>query len=425
MLFNFINFNSIPFHSPSNFDRDFDIIKEFIDDIDQNDEFSIVCLNGVYGYRSGIFGFLMNHLSKCIKNQPTCIKNFVNGKCFKDDPFYCNDIDIIASYCCYINRFIPILNFGYWDNQKTFINHNYFQSQLKYINNDSQQKLFSFSNPMLDSGCAFISNKSPLYKGFVPLEKSDSYLDKLINKGIQWNYYEIQKVGYIFITFNLSSDRSYTRKWFEIEEIICLANEIQLKYVNFDIITDFHCIIIGDFKIDLSYISHILSAFHINHLHDTTFLLTSDRDIPIQQNIVSNQTLVNIKIDKKKEEISMVKSEIICNPLHEESKEIEFENKEEIEFESKEQIEFESKEEIEFESKEEIVIEIPQEELNDISLQKKDNLSLQDEEIQIIMNITEKEKEFEEIDIVEIKDETFIHSYFQTEQDEDDEWTRI
>ena len=87
MLFSFINFNSIPFHSQSNFNEEFDVIKDFIDDTNQNEQFSIVCLNEVYGYRSGIFGFCLNYLSNCIKSQPTLIKNYMNSQCYKNNPF--------------------------------------------------------------------------------------------------------------------------------------------------------------------------------------------------------------------------------------------------------------------------------------------------------------------------------------------------
>jgi hypothetical protein len=383
MLFSFINFNSIPFHSQSNFNEEFDVIKDFIDDTNQNEQFSIVCLNEVYGYRSGIFGFCLNYLSNCIKSQPTLIKNYMNSQCYKNNPFFCDDFDIIASYCSYLNRFIPILNFGYWDNQKTFLNYNYDHSQLKYINNDSQQKLCSFSHPMLDSGCAFISNKIPLFKGFLPLEKSDSYFDNLIHKGIQWNYYEIENVGYIFITFNLSSDLGYNRKWFEIEQIICLANEIQLKYVDFDFIENLHCFIIGDFKIDLLHISNILSAFKVTPLYDTTFLLSYDKDLRVQQNIVSNQTIVSVKINNES-----------VNDSNEDNDNDEF--------------------------KDESVV---------------NPLQKQPHEIAIVMNVIENVKEFniEEISEDEIVEESsvipiIIESYFENELNEEEEeadWTCV
>ena len=211
----------------------------------------------------------------------------------------------------------------------------------------------------------------------------DSF-DNLIHKGIQWNYYEIENVGYIFITFNLSSDLCYNRKWFEIEQIICLANEIQLKYADFDFIENLHCLIIGDFKIDLLHISNILSAFKVTPLYDTTFLLSYDKDLKIQQNIVSNQTIVSVKINDK---------------LNDDNESL---NDDTYESECKEIV---------------------------------NPLQKQPHEIAIVMNVIENVKEFdiEEISEDEIVEESnvipiIIESYFENElngDEEEEDWTCV
>jgi hypothetical protein len=428
MFFNFINFHSIPFHSQCDFDYDYDVVKRFIDEkMDKDDEFYIVCLNEVYSYRSGIFGSLFNYLAKCFTNQPTCLKNYLNSHSYKNNPFFCNDFDIIASYCSYLNKFIPILNLGSVNSQHSFFFHNFEQSKLKYLYNDSHPPPFCSS--MLDSGCGFLSNKIPLYKGFVSLEKSNTYFDKLVNKGIQWNYFEENDNGFLFITFNLSQNLSNEWKLYEIEQIICLANEIQLKYVDFDFIHNFQCIIIGDFRIELWNVAPVLTAFTVNHLYETTYALSYNKNLNINRSSIANQIIISINDHESKKRKRTDSYENECKKINDEDESYEFEgisdNYDECKNMNHENTEIENAETSDNENAYESY---------DISDNYERYESDGEAKTEVFFNpLVLLEDDIEEIKdvIVEIKEETIFDAYFsndiedEEEGDIENEWTRI
>lgn len=414
MFFNFINFHSIPFHSQNSIIDDYDVVKRFINDnFSKSDEFHIVCLNEVYSYRSGIFGSLFNCLARCFKNQPVCLKNYLNSHCYKNNPFFCNDFDIIASFCSYFNRYIPLLNYGVCDYQNLFFQYDKEESTLHYLYNDSKSTYTS----MLDSGCAFLSNKTALYQGFVPFEKHNNYFDKLMNKGIQWSYFENNDNGYLFLTFNLSHNLCQEWKFCEIEQVICLANEIQLKYIDFDFIDNFQCIIIGDFRIELWDVAPILTAYTVHHLYETTYLLSYDKNLHTSRSCVANQTIITI--DDHCESKKRKRTESVCL---QEDKEIDEEKKEEengYNYEYKEE-----RKEYEFEG-----INYYESDMNYQTDYESDyeNDYESDYEVQsveeVCLNPLQNIVEVPDV-IVEIKDDLIIDSYFP-EEDVDDEWTRI
>ena len=79
---------------------------------------NIITINGLYGYRTGIVGWISNfcslYLSK--KNNPTRFQRFLNYMFNKDDKkILGNDFEIISYYLSLFNRCIPIINYGNWD----------------------------------------------------------------------------------------------------------------------------------------------------------------------------------------------------------------------------------------------------------------------------------------------------------------------
>lgn len=223
--------------------------------INEND-LIISCVQGVYGYRTGMFGYGTTYVTEYIKrnnliHKTYFLKNLLNNNFdfFNKNNLVIDDLSLISTSISLLNRYIPFLNYGIWDNRRYLINNNQI---LKYRNiNNSLPGMFNFSSLLLDNGCCIYSNRNPDISGYEKLEihgNKVSISDYLSNKGIVWSFYKTKDndKGILVITFNLSDDNTYTTKLLEVEQIINL--QIKLEQQLFSQVKEYETYIIGDFK---------------------------------------------------------------------------------------------------------------------------------------------------------------------------------
>jgi hypothetical protein len=223
-----------------------------------DDDLTVVCLQEAYGYRTGILGWSFTFISSYVTSYiPNCVQNFMNKYIFTKNKIYCTPLDIVITSVVLLNRIIPIINYGIWDNKLRIFNHNKNKSVLKYINkNNSVTNIFDYRSlfclePLFDSGCCIMSNKKPFYTGF---EKLDLYCkenlqDRLCNKGIVWSYYKSDNKGILIMTYNLSENIGELSKLLELDQILTLQENLESILLEKEEETNIESYIIGDFKV--------------------------------------------------------------------------------------------------------------------------------------------------------------------------------
>lgn len=229
------NLRSIPFFSENSLIKSKEyknlIDKNIPDDI-QDNELVIVCLQEVYGYRTGIFGWISNYFSNKFSSNTHFLQRFINYSFHTN--IYGDDLLLFSSGISLLNRLIPLINLVHWDFKKAIFNYNYNKSILKYIN-----KNYSFSNclslnPLFDCGCCILSNKIPRSSGF---EKFEFYIDhekhlfdKISNKGIIWSYFFENDKGILILTCNSSETDEYYNKFMEFDQILILQKKLESQF---------------------------------------------------------------------------------------------------------------------------------------------------------------------------------------------------
>lgn len=250
-----LNIKSVPWFSKNSTVKNSTWKKMIDDNIDSgnlsDDDLVVVCLQEAYGYRTGILGWTCTFLSSCI---PNCIQNFINRYTITSNNVYCTPLDILITSVVLLNRVLPLINYGIWDNKNRIFKHNKKNSVLKYINkNDSNTNIFDYRslfclNPIFDSGCCIMSNKKPLYSGFEKLDLYSSEIleDRLCNKGIVWCYYD---EGILVMTYNLSENTNDLTKLIELDQILTLQEDLERILKDKYNIQNLKSYIVGDFRV--------------------------------------------------------------------------------------------------------------------------------------------------------------------------------
>ena len=188
----------------------------------EEDTLIISCFQGVYGYRSGILGYLAtnitNYLSK--RYEPTFFSKLFGNSAT-------NDFEFFTYYLILITRCIPILNFKKVDYKRNInlFPYSYYESSLPSLFNLS-------TKPMYDSGCGIYSNKEAFEHGFRRWEKS---VESFYNKGIIWTFFkdDINKHGVIIINFELNITQQEYVVLSQMNQIIKLKDELYEKFKEF------------------------------------------------------------------------------------------------------------------------------------------------------------------------------------------------
>jgi hypothetical protein len=205
-------------------------------------ELNIICIQGVYGYRTGFIGKLFNmfgyQLSKC--SNPIYLQSIL--KIFYD--VNANDYEIIAFLLSMISRIIPINNMCVFDT-KEYLN------TLQHINrNDSHTSIFNLKSlfllqPLFDSGCAIYSNRECTQSGF---EKWND-VEIVYNKGMTWCYFEsdTNDTGITIINLDFNKDNTDEEDVIHLIQLVELKTSLEQKYGN--TLHRYETYILGDFNI--------------------------------------------------------------------------------------------------------------------------------------------------------------------------------
>ena len=222
-----------------------------------DNELHIACIYNIPSYRCGIFGYLLN-LILCVFPPTFIISHYI------DRLRWATDSQLICRSISYINRCIPLLNFGTWNQKRHFVNYNRDNSifQYGYENDNSMSSMFFdiFSPYFYDSGCAILSNTPPTQKEFLPFDPT------IKNRGVLWCYYGTFKV----LIMTISTEKT---TYEEIEFLMSLQNILGNR---------FHCkttYIMGDFKHEIISDERIMTAMqpfkiqNVENMPTTTYLI--------------------------------------------------------------------------------------------------------------------------------------------------------
>lgn len=264
-------------------------------------ELHIACLYNLPSYRTGIIGYVVTLLCNYLP------KTYVLSASFERFRWW-SDADIFSRSICYLNRLIPILNYGTWNAKQHFLNYNSKNSIFKYggENNKSLSGMFTFCEPFFDSGCAILSNTPAFASDFVPF-------DSVINRGMLWSYYN----DYQILVITISTNGNAQNVWDEMLKIRELQKQLSTRFVCKN------SYIIGDFK-SLIYeqkFYELFDGFKINciaELSATTYLIHDYVYTPqIEHNVVkinpiaTSPPYLNEMNDQQQEEI------IVMSPIKE------------------------------------------------------------------------------------------------------------
>lgn len=220
-----------------------------------DNELHIACIYNIPSYRCGILGYLFNLILGIFP--PT----FILSNYFKRLRWI-TDTQVICRSVSYINRYIPLLNFGTWNQKRHFVNYNRDNSIFKYgVENDSSMSsMLNFFSPYFyDSGCAILSNTPSTQKEFVPF-------DPIVkNRGVLWCYYDKFKV----LVMTISTEKTtYEQFEFLMSLQQTLSNRLHCKTTY----------IMGEFKHNLIFDERIMSFLHvqqfkIQNVENTKYLI--------------------------------------------------------------------------------------------------------------------------------------------------------
>ena len=298
------NINGIPLKSVNLSKRMFEY-KSYINEnvnLINDSEFVVLTINGLYGYRVGILGWLSTYLSHCLSqvNNPLCIKSIF-------DNVIANDYEVISHYISLVSRSIPLFNYGNWD----YKNYLFTNNILKTTSNLSIPKIYDLLSiytlkPLFDSGSAIYSNKISHDSGFERWKIWDmlNSTEQQFNKGIIWSYFisENNKNGIMIITMELIEDRLVLE---QLKQLVDMKEFLELKF-KIDV-EKYETYIIGDFKtqfnmgisedvknkLDILVKSNLKFIENSNDIMETNFIFYSNSDI-----IVNNITKFSVEEDQ-------------------------------------------------------------------------------------------------------------------------------
>ena len=230
-----------------------------------DDDLIIVCLQDLYGYRTGLIGYITTLLTSTInKYTPstflfsTIINFIINSE------LNCNDLDILAGIISILNRSIPFLNYGIWDYKE------YFAKQINLFANDNSSingmfnlnSIFLFK-PFFDSGLCILSNKKCHESGFEKLSRSTN---KYVNEGFLWSCFKKDKKNILILTLNISKNDDNIE---DLKELFLFIDKLSLKFEKCPEIY-----ISGDLKMNLDQCKHLFEdEFKILNNEETLYLL--------------------------------------------------------------------------------------------------------------------------------------------------------
>jgi len=303
----------------TSFYSDIEYNSSIIDDSSsEKDELVILCAQEIYGYRCGILGFCSNFISHKIP-KTYFLKKITNK-------YNYSDANLLAGTISYLNRYIPLLNFGVWDYKKYMTN-----STFKYYNNDSISHIFDLCSPFLDGGCCIYSNRKSFASGFESLimDNKVSISDYIAKKGIAWSVFDSEDKRILVMTFNLSDDLNELTKLLEIDQIICLQEKLEKRFL----LQNFETYIVGDIKINLNErvnsFKDISNSFKVIN-KDTNYVLYK-QFFESNMNIDESSDILKIDVEKSNDEpVLIVKEEIKEEVIVEVSPELPDETKEDI-----------------------------------------------------------------------------------------------
>jgi hypothetical protein len=206
------------------------------------DNLNIICIQGVYGYRTGFIGKLFNifgyQLSKY--SNPIYLQSIL--KIFYD--VNANDYEVMAFLLSIISRIIPFNNMCVFD-IKEYLN------TLQYVNrNDSHTSIFNLESlfllqPLFDSGCAIYSNRECTQSGF---EKWND-VETIYNKGMTWCYFEsdTNDTGIMIINLDFNKDNTDGEDVIHLNQLVELKTNLENKYGKN--LYRYETYIVGDFNI--------------------------------------------------------------------------------------------------------------------------------------------------------------------------------
>lgn len=274
-------FNGVPL-SDGNISKKIFEFNKLMEEHNDTSELNIITINGLYGYRSGVGGWLLNLLSLYLSknNNPTLVQNFLNFV-FRDEKnkILSNDFEIVSYYFSLINRCIPILNYCNWDPKSFLFRNNRTINMLSNITLPTFYDISSIylSNPLFDSGCAIYSNKTPISTGFEKwkLWNNIKFNDTRFNKGILWAFYKENNSGILVMTLNLHSSESSLLYNMQIQQIINLKRtlEEQLSVG----LTNYETYITGDFTTGFNFLSNVELKNSLHSLLDENLQLVDNK----------------------------------------------------------------------------------------------------------------------------------------------------
>jgi hypothetical protein len=221
----------------------------------EEDELIINCVQGMYGYRCGLLGYLSNLLSYTLskKSNPVFLQSIINR--FVNNPLNSNDYEIISFFTSLISRKIPIFNIGFWDVKNNLFSDN---ELFKYnIKNSSCPSIFNLKstyllNPLFDSGCAIYSNKKHIDSGYEPwyVNYEGTFKQRLFNKGLVWAFYESKNKsnGIAVINVEMINDPPEYVYLLQMKQIVRLKENLQNKFLQNKDYKKYETFIVGDFK---------------------------------------------------------------------------------------------------------------------------------------------------------------------------------
>lgn len=258
-----------------------------------SNELHIACLYNLPSYRTGVIGYVVTLLCSYFP------KTYVLSSTIRRLRWWA-DVDIFSRSISYINRLLPVLNYGSWNAKQHFLNYNSRNSIFHYggENNKSLSGMFSICEPFFDSGCAIVSNTRSFASDFVPF-------DAVMNRGMLWSYYD----DYEVLVITISSDGNAKSFWDEMLKIMNLQKQLSTRYLCKN------SYIIGDFKsiIYEQQFYELYSEFQIECIEElsvTTYLIHDHIYSPqMEKNLVKFNPIVESphsgEVDHQEERIVM------------------------------------------------------------------------------------------------------------------------
>lgn len=358
------NISGIPLFSSNLSTRIYEYKKYISENLNENytfkeNELCIVCIQGLYGYRCGLLGYLSNLCSYKLSqyNNPSYFQRCI--KYFSKYDVKSNDYEIFSYGLSLLGRAIPLINIGNWDFKSNLFSNN---KILKYSSpNYSIPNIFDLSSiyllrPIFDSGCAIYSNRKQFDCGFEEwniLENCDLIKYKMFKTGINWSFFESDDKKSAIMIFNVNI-LNETPEWVTVsqfKQIIELKDYLELKFekLNYEVYDIF---ILGNFGVIfnlrnvLEEVNNIYKIFQdrglnlinecekSNLITDTNFIfhnrytnkdtenllnVKAKSDYVIESDVIHNIEFEEERLKERTEEIIKEKTEEIIEKIPEET----------------------------------------------------------------------------------------------------------